>query len=336
MFHALKNMFGSITRAVLFAMLAALAAVGATAAHAAELIEVQIGMPGGSSLGYASYYVAQDAGFFERNGLRAKFVFLSAGAVPAALVTGGIHVTPLIGTAPRAALAGYKVRAVSLNLWKPTHSIVSRNSLKTMKDLKGKIIVAGPAKATPTILLRYLLEQHGLDPDKDVQILYVASPSARRTLIQSGQADALIDSITGGVELLRKMPNLHTLYAQSQMPNHSMDGVATSIELLEKNPDLVKRIIRSVAQADDFARKNPVEVGKVLLKYLNMPPETAAELVNGYVSSIADTLVPTDEMLEQDARFMSMAADKAITLAQLKSTWDTRLAVEVEKEMLKK
>jgi NitT/TauT family transport system substrate-binding protein len=322
-------------RGVLLAMLASLAVLQAGAARAADLIPVQIGMPGGSSLGYASYYVAQDLGFFEKNGLKANFVFLTADAVPAALSTGDIHATPLIGSVPRAALAGYKLKAVALNLGKPTHAIIARNDIKTMNDLKGKRIVAGPAKATPTLLLRFVLEQHGIDPDKDVKLIAVASPSARRTLIQSGQADALIDSITGTLDLVRKVPGWHTLYAQPKMPNHSMDGVGTSIELLEKNPDLVKRIIRAVAQADDYARKNPAEIEKVLVKYLKMPPEFGKELASAYIDTISDTLVPTDKMLEQDARFMSMAVDKVITLEQLKATWDTRLAAEVQKELRK-
>jgi NitT/TauT family transport system substrate-binding protein len=317
-------------------LLTALAAILQTgAARAADLIPVQIAMPGGSSLGYASYYIAQDLGFFEKNGLKANFVFLTADAVPAALSSGDVHATPLIGSVPRAALAGYKVRAVALNLGRPTHAIIAKESIKTMSDLKGMRIVAGPAKATPTLLLRFVLEQHGIDPDKDVKLIGVASPSARRTLIQSGQADALIDSITGTLELVRKVPGWHTLYPQTKMPDHSMDGVATSVDMIEKNPETLKRIIRAVAQADDFSRKNPAEVEKVLVKYLKMPPEFGKELTSAYLNTIVDNLVPTDKMLEQDARFMSMAVDKTITVEQLKATWDTRLAAEVQKELRK-
>jgi NitT/TauT family transport system substrate-binding protein len=325
----LRHAGNSGARLILPAMLVLLQA---GAARAADLIPVQIGMPG-DSLGYGSYYIAQDVGLFEKNGLKANFVFLTADAIPAALSTGGIQVSPLIGSAIRANLAGYKVKAVSLSLSKSTYAIVSKDSIKTMEGLKGKKVVAGPTKSTPTFLLRFVLEQHGMDPDKDVQIITVGSQSARRTLIQSGQADALIDSMKGVLELQRKLPGLHTLYPQSKMPDQSINGVATSVEQLEKNPDTIKRIIRAIAQADDFARKNPDQVAKVFAKYMKAPPEEGKELAEAFVISLSDRMVPSRQTLEQDARFLTMAADKPITVEQLNGAWDTRLAAEVEKEM---
>jgi NitT/TauT family transport system substrate-binding protein len=332
MFERMKRSVRRIRdRGIPLFMLAALALLQTGAARAADLIPVQIGMPG-DSLGYGSYYIAQDLGFFEKNGLKANFVFLTADAIPAALSTGGIQASPLIGSAIRANIAGYKVKAVSLSLSRSTYAIVSRDSIKTMNELKGKKIVTGPSKSTPTFLLRFLLEQHGLDPDKDLQIIHVGSQAARRTLIHSGQADALIDSMKGVLELMRKLPGMHTLYPQSKMPDHSINGVATSMDMIEKNPDTIKRIIRAVAQADEFARKNPGEVEKVFVKYMKAPPSEGKELADAFVLSLADSMIPTAKMLEQDARFLSMAADKPITVEQLKAAWDTRLAAEVERE----
>ena len=50
-------------------------------------------------------------------------------------------------------------------------------TVKTVKDLKGKTIYANGKGATPEIVLNYILKENGLEPGKDVQIEFKSEAS---------------------------------------------------------------------------------------------------------------------------------------------------------------
>lgn len=53
--------------------------------------------------------------------------------------------------------------------------------------LKGKTIIAGRYGGSPNLLTRYLLQNVGLDPDKDVTLLENADASTVTSMLQYGQ-----------------------------------------------------------------------------------------------------------------------------------------------------
>lgn len=61
--------------------------------------------------------------------------------------------------------------------------------VKDWNSLKGKTIYLTGKGATPDYLLRYLLIENGLDPDKDVSLNFTAAPPQIIQLIAAGKAD---------------------------------------------------------------------------------------------------------------------------------------------------
>jgi len=54
------------------------------------------------------------------------------------------------------------------------HILENGDSVKSIGDLKGKTIYATGQGSTPEYILRYVLKQNNIDPDKDVTLTFVA------------------------------------------------------------------------------------------------------------------------------------------------------------------
>jgi NitT/TauT family transport system substrate-binding protein len=310
---------------------ASLLGLSLLAAPAAAETEIRVGITG-NSLGFASWFLADDGGIFARNGIAAKFVFLSADAVPAALLSGGIQGTPLTESIMHAQFAGYAVRDVALTVSRPVYEVLARPGIASFQDLKGKTVIASPPKSLPTLILKYLIERAGLVPDQDVKILSIGAITARQTLILSGNGDAIIESTTSALQLREKLPDMHVLKGEADMPEQLSDGVAVSVDLIEKDPDLVMRMVRSLALANAETRAHPQWAAELLATRMGMPKH-GMELAQVLIGSFPAQLTPTDALYAAEAAFMSRAAAAPVTPQQVAAAWDTRFSTAIDGEM---
>ncbi len=308
-------------------------ALGLLSLPASAQTEIRVGMPG-NSLGFGAWFLADEGGTLADNGLHATFVFLAATAIPAALTTGGIEATPLTETVMAAAMRGYAVRDVALTTQRSVNQILARGDITTMEGLKGKTVVTSPPRALPAQLVRYFLKQAGLVPGKDVKLLSIGSQASRQTLLLSGNADAILESTTLALQLKDRLPGVHVLKRETDMPTQLADGMGTSVDLIEKKPDLVRKMVRALAQADAKARANPDWAAKILARRLKMPNH-GKELAEALIAAMPDGVTPDPQLYADDAAFISSNAKKPVTTAQVKATWDTRFAVEIDREMAK-
>jgi ABC-type nitrate/sulfonate/bicarbonate transport system substrate-binding protein len=306
-------------------------ALCALASQAAAQTDIRVGFPG-NSLGFGAWFLAADGGIFARNGINAEFVFLAANAVPAALTTGGIQATPLTETVIDAAAHGFAVRDVALTQERSVYQLQARGDITTVQALKGKTIVASPPRALPAQLARYFLKEAGLDAGQDVKLLAVGSQASRMTMVLTGNGDAIIQSTTLALQLREQLPGVHVLKRETDMPMQLADGVATSVELIEKNPDLVRRMVRSVGQANAKARAEPDWAAELLAKRLKMPAH-GKELASVLISAMPDRLTPTRAHYEAEAAFKAADGNDLLTAAQIESAWDTRFSIEIDREL---
>lgn len=309
----------------------AMGIAAATPVAAADLTSVRVGIPG-HSIGFAPWFVGKDAGIFAKNGMDVTFAFLAGNALPAALISNGIQATPLLSEVINANFAGYKIKAVGLITRKAPYMIVAQAAIKSVADLKGKAIVTSPPKGLPNVLLRYFLAKNKLNPDTDAHLIFIGSESARRTLILAHRADAIVEDAAYGLELEQKMPSLHTLVAPSEMPDQSSGGgLGVSEQMLQTNPGLVKRMLVGLAETMDYMRAHPNRTAAILAKETKLPLGIAKSAAAVVVADMPKSLVPSEQLFEDDARVQEIVWGSHVTAAQFKSAWDTRLAADVEK-----
>ncbi len=143
----------------------------------------------------APLWIAKDLGLFEKYGLDVKLVNIAAGSVSlTALLAGNVHLTTDSSSGVVSAGArGAPIVVVSTNGALP-YQLIAHPSIKSVEDLKGKIVGSSRIGAGTDFLLRRILAKLGLVPGKDVSLIPTGlSESEKRIqLMFQGKIDATI------------------------------------------------------------------------------------------------------------------------------------------------
>lgn len=152
-------------------------------------------------VGYLPLYAAIDKGYFEDEGIEVSMTTLTGGGHVNALLTN--EVFGFIGGPESGAVANVKGADLVT-----VANVVNRGNVYIVaatgqepapgedlgEYLEGKRIVGGRYGGTPSAILRHILIDNGLDPEKDVTLSELDDSSAIPSVVSSGQADVAVVS----------------------------------------------------------------------------------------------------------------------------------------------
>src|SRR5207247_10545747 len=110
-----------------------------------------IGFPS-PSVSYFPAIVALKKGFFAQEGIQSEFIVMRPSIVPAALTNGEIHFSSATGTVVGAALRGFPFKIVTYYSTRLMDSLVAKPQIKSVGDLRGKIIGVDSPGASPYVM----------------------------------------------------------------------------------------------------------------------------------------------------------------------------------------
>ncbi len=171
---------------------AAVLALAGTPAPAQQT--VILGSVGSSSANGWPSYVAIEKGFFAAEGLKPDTVFAqSNAAVIQQLATGAINFSTNSGMVDpiRAIEKGVPLAIIRIEVQIPPYSLLSKPAIKSIKELRGKLISVGGAKDITRIYVERMLEPHGVKPG-EFDMTFAGATSARFAALQAGAVDAAI------------------------------------------------------------------------------------------------------------------------------------------------
>ena len=85
-----------------------------------------------------------------------------------------------------------KVRMLAINTGSVLSLLENGDTVHSVADLKGKTIYSTGQGANPEYLLRYLLTENGLDPDKEVKLEFLTENTELATLLVGGKAQVAL------------------------------------------------------------------------------------------------------------------------------------------------
>ena len=265
-------------------------------------------------IGYLPLYVAIHEGYFAQEGLEVNVVQATGGAHVTAVVSGDAFA--VIGGVDSCALANEGnpdpiigivncVNRANVYLFARKGLAPASASEEDMAAfLKGKSIVAGRFGGSPNLLTRYLVQQVGLDPDKDVTLIENADASTVTAMLQHGQGDIgnggepqIMEGVTAGIweEPFVKFPDLGD-YA------YSVIGVKKST--IENDPATCEKFVRAMAKALKAVQEDRALAERILEKeFSTLTAEgRAAALDRAY----EDHLWSADGVISPEAVTMTM------------------------------
>jgi NitT/TauT family transport system substrate-binding protein len=265
----------------------------ATAVRAQE-IETIFAIPS-QTLTFATHYVAHDAGFFKKEGLKVTDRYLVGVASPNAVLAGSADFT--ITTAPvflRAAAQGQKFKALANLVDKPLIELVLRKDVAdaagfhdkmTMAErgklLKGKTIAIQGVGSIVHAWPRYVAGVGGLDIEADMRIQPM-DPPAMLPALQGKLVDGYATTSPFTTQAVAK--GIAVMLASSTYDALELHPFANAIlygraDLCMEKRELCVRIGRAYVGANKMIQEKPDEVLTTILtkRFPKMEPALLAE-----------------------------------------------------------
>jgi ABC-type nitrate/sulfonate/bicarbonate transport system substrate-binding protein len=264
---------------------------------AQSLERVRIGMPS-LSLSFIAPQVAYARGFFREEGIDAEIIRIATNIGIVAVTTKEIGYTTAVGAGLRSAVRGLPLKVITYFNGRPMHVLVAKPELKTLPDLRRKVIgFAGYGDSTE-FMLRAILRQAGLELEKDVQAFQVSGSGQRLQALLSGKLDAAIVPPPFNFEAESK--GFVRLMAAADVFETSVSGLALHVDTLRDKPAQVKRMLRALLKAQSFIRSNKPESVRVIADWLKLEPGIAQSSYDIYVKGMSLNGMVPERVLESD------------------------------------
>ncbi len=228
----------------------------------------------------APLWIARDSGLFEKYGLDVKFITIAAGnVVLSALLTGDVHLITAAGPQVVAAVAqGAPITIVSTN-GGSLFQLVARPSIKTLQDLRGKVVGSSRIGAGTDFVLRRILDKIGLVPGKDVSLIATGlSESEKRILIMlQGKLDATLGEPDKVFQLMEMRGEKMTVLGDLRdfgIPVPGSEFVATK-DFLKDHRGRLKNFLMAYSEAISLGRRNRELVYQAFKKYMRIEDREA-------------------------------------------------------------
>ena len=239
------------------------------------------------------WYVAQDRGFYKKNGLDADLLFIpSTTTSVSSLVAGDVQVTNASGGGVASAVvAGADLVMVACYLNSLPYELVVGENIKSAEDLKGKSIGISRVGSASDVAARALIRGLGLEPDKQVPIMQVGGPAERAASFRGGRI-AGFPSPPGIIHLTKGMPYKILISTADFQKRFEFPYICatTTKSYLSRQRETVKKVIMAHIEAVHFFKTRGEETKKIIAKYSRITNEDYLESAHAASAKLYDAV----------------------------------------------
>lgn len=283
-----------------------------------------------NSLAFLIAFIAKDRGFYAANGLNAELVQVRPSVNIAALLSGDADYAEVLGSAIRSAARGAPVRAFSTSIKAPFFSLVVHPSIKSVTELKGRVIGVTSIGGTNQISGRLLLQHFGIDPEREVKFLAIGEEKFMVEAFKVRRVDAVL--VAPPFSVLLKREGFPVLANTAQLLSIPFVGLSATVDKIRQNRSQVKRVFKAEVEALRYLRDDSASSAEVIRKRFAMDEamarESYAAVLDAFSKDGKVSADGVDNLLNLEKRAGLIA--KTVTIDQVV---DFSLGEEVLKEM---
>jgi len=261
-----------------FLLLIGVIIVLAPSASAQQREKVRVAL-GSISVSSSLFPIAQEVGIFPKYGIDMEPIYFGGGMNSIAAVTSNsvqflaAGATATVG----ARLGGIDIMILSVQSNKFDYSVFAAPEIKTVHDLKGKIVTGTRPGASADSALRLYLKQNGLEPDKDVIFISVAES-------QQGWLNELLRGSVSGTVLAAPFSNIARQAGYRELVDlrktdleYAGNSIAANVPYIKSHPQLVENFLKGYVEALYFFRSQKERTIAGIMKFLKLNDRSRAE-----------------------------------------------------------
>lgn len=147
--------------------------------------------------------------------------------------------------------------------------ISSDDSVKNLEDLKGKDVYNVGQGLTPDLIFKIILQNNGINPEKDLTLSYVNAASELAPLFIEGKAKYAVVPEPMLTQIMTKKPDTKIVaslndqwkeISDSQM-GYPQSSVIVKEDLVNNHFDDVQKILKEIDESTKWANENKEEAG---------------------------------------------------------------------------
>ena len=259
------------------------------------------------SIFYAPQYVAIEKGYFKEESIDLELVTgFGADKVMTAVLSGEADIG-FMGA--EASVYAYQEGATDpvVNFAQLTQRagnfLVAREEMPDFKweDLKGKKVLGGRKGGMPEMVFEYILKQHDIDPQKDLEIDQSIDFGSTAAAFSGGLGEFSIEFEPAATALEKEGAGyvVASLGVDSGYVPYTSYSAKTSY--LDKNPDIIQKFTNALQKGMDYVRTHtPEEIAKVIKPQF---PETDLETVTAIVKRYHEQDTWKDNLIFEEESF---------------------------------
>jgi ABC-type nitrate/sulfonate/bicarbonate transport system substrate-binding protein len=240
----------------------------------AQVKKVRLSVP---SIGTNSmlFGLATDQGFFREEGLEVEQINMRGSLGVKALIGGDVGYSAASGSIITAALRGLKVKLISVLAPTPIFHMIAQKEIKSIKDLKGKVVALSSRGGTLDHLTRIMLEKNGLVPEKDVTLVVVGGQQTIWNAIRVDRVAAALINLPGYL-ILGKEGFSDLGAARDYFAYHPTGGLGVADEKIAKDRGEVVAFLKATLKARRLYLNDRAAGIKALIKHGGLTDESLA------------------------------------------------------------
>lgn len=278
--------------------------------------------------------IAARKGFFKEEGFHVEMITIrSADIVIKALLTGQLDYGTSLPSLVSAAVKGLPIRVLGVMIKKTSYMLVSQPSIKSISDLKGKVVGVSSFGGASDYAVRLAVQRGGLDPKRDVTVLQVGGSAARLAALKAGTIQATV--LVAPFNLQAERMGYRTLLWLGKVMDLPQGGLGVHQDRIKQNPEQIVRVLRAVARGIQFIKSKKEETTDFMTKWLHLNRKVAEDIYPMLVESLADYGVAEDSVIQSavDAAKFQAGIDKEIPLDGIR---DWSFGLQVKRELSQK
>ena len=202
---------------------------------------------------------------------------------------------------------------------KPQFDFVALPEIKSIQQLKGKVIGISSRGGAVDLLTQLILTQHGITPNKDVTLLVIGTPEEMMIALRQKLIAACLLTPPRPL-ILHREGFIKLAYSGDYLTSYPSGGIGATEEKIKNSPGEVLAFVRASLRGLQYYVQNRAESIEYISKYLSIKdPSLAAETYDVHVSRLGGTAYLNDAWMRGAIEFTkkSLAVTKEVAPGQV-------------------